>query len=187
VYWGAETVAIFLGFGVNWEFFRHVFPERSALHDLGRKALLFAGLVLVPIMILLARKQALSSQYTYTYISPVFVQYVNLLQALLLAAPAAVAWYYRVRLGRNLRGLGLGFGVYVSLHSINVANVQVFRGFFQWWRVLSPLTFLGMIVIWLWSFWEYSPPVDPVVAHNLQNTDRQGNFTSTLKHRNGKH
>lgn len=182
VYWRAETVALFLGFGVDWEFFRHAFPRQSALHDLGRKALLFAGLALIPLMILLASKQALSLHRTYTYISPVFVQYVNLLQALLLAAPAAVASYYRVHLGRNLRGLGLGFGVYVSLHAINVANVEVFRGFFPWWRVLSPLTFLGMIAIWLRSFWEYSPAV---AGNDSQERTVKVEFSSTKNHGDG--
>lgn len=156
-YWRAETVALFLGFAVNWEFFRHVFPHDSVLHEIATKALVLAGLCLLPTVILLVGSQASSSRYAYSYVSPVFVQYVTLVQALLLIGPAAVAWYYRLSLGRNVRGLGLGFGVYLSVHSINVANAQMFRGFFRWWQLLSPITFLGMTAIWLWSFWNFVP------------------------------
>lgn len=153
-YWQAETVASFLAFGIDWEFFRHLYPRGTALHDLGKKAMIIACVGL-PMLILLAYGQARSFHHDYTVVSPIFVQYMSLAQALLLAAPAAVARYYAVPTDRTLRALGLGFTLYVSTRCINVATLQALPRFFRVWQVLSPLTFLGMIAIWLWAFIGY--------------------------------
>lgn len=157
VYWHAEMVASFLGFAVIWEFIRSVLPRQSGVHEIGRKVLWIIELCVLPLIILLAHSQALSSHYGYTYVSPVFVQYLSLVQVILLLGPTFVAWYYGVPVSRNVRGLGLGFGAYVALRSINFGNLQAFQDFFPWWQLLSPLTFLGMIAVWLWAFWNYTP------------------------------
>jgi len=47
--------------------------------------------------------------------------------------------------------------MYLLVRSVNVASLQVFRGFVPYWRLLTPMTFIGMIVVWLWAFWEYAP------------------------------
>jgi hypothetical protein len=157
VYWRTEVVSLFFRFFVNWEFFRGVFPKDSILRDIAWKILWAVEAVVLPAILLLTWNQASSSQYHHLYLRPIFEQYLSLAQAFLLLVPAGVAWYYGVPLGRNTRGLGLGFGVYLSVSAINFGSLQVFDGFFPYGRFLSPAAFIGMIVVWLWAFWEYRP------------------------------
>jgi len=157
VYWRIASISLVLRFLVNWEFFRGVFPRRSTLHNIAWKMLLTVELGALPAIVLLSWSQASSVRYLYLYFSPVVEQYFCLAQAILLLTPATVAWYYRVPLGRNLRGLCLGFGIYLLVRSANFAGLQVFRGFVPYWRLLTPMTFIGMIAVWLWAFWEYAP------------------------------
>ncbi|PYU53196.1 MAG: hypothetical protein DMG48_02895 [Acidobacteria bacterium] len=156
-YWRLEAVALSLQFLVIWDFFCGVFPRRSALHDIAWKMLLIVELGILPAVLLLGWNQASSVHYLYLHLSPVVEQYLCLAQAILLLTPATIAWYYHVPLGRNLRGLCLGFGIYVLARSVNVASLQVFRGFVSYWRLLTPTTFIGMIAVWLWAFWQYAP------------------------------
>ncbi len=156
-YWRLEAITLSLQFLVNWEFFRGAFAQRSTLHDIAWKMLLTVELCTLPAIILLSWRQASSTHYLYLHLSPVVEQYFCLAQAILLLTPATVAWYYRVQLGRNLRGLCLGFGIYLLVRSVNFAGLQVFHGFVPYWRLLTPMTFIGMIAVWLWAFWEYAP------------------------------
>lgn len=156
-YWRLETISLSLQFLINWEFFRGAFPRRSTLHHIAWKILLAVELCILPAIVVLSWMQASSIHYVYLHLSPVVEQYACLAQAVLLLTPATVVWYYRIPLGRNLRGLCLGFGVYVLVRSVNFASLQVFGGFAPYWRLLTPTTFIGMIAVWLWAFWAPSP------------------------------
>jgi hypothetical protein len=155
-YWRIETTSLFLQFLINWEFYRGLF-RRSGLRELAWKLLVFVELGMLPVVLALGWSQASSVHYPHVYFLTFLEQYLDLAQALLLLASAGVAWYYAVPMGRNLRGLGLGFGVYLLLRVVNFASVQVFRGFSGYWRVVTPVTFICMIAIFLWAFWEYAP------------------------------
>src|SRR6266581_530196 len=72
------------------------------------------------------------------------------LEAITLSLQFLVNWEF-------LRGLCLGFGIYLLARSMNFASLQVFRGFAPYWRLLTPMTFIAMIAVWLWAFWEYAP------------------------------
>jgi hypothetical protein len=156
-YWRGETISLFLRFLVVWEFFRGLFPERSSLHELAWKVLMSAELVILPALLLLSWSQTSSTHLVYAHLSPAFEQYLSLAQVLLLLGPAALARYYGVSLGRNVWGMGLGFGIYLSVCSMNFAGLQISHNFAPYWRLLSPLTFMGMIVLWLWALWDYEP------------------------------
>jgi hypothetical protein len=168
VYWRLEAITLALQFLVNWEFFRAVFPQRSTLHDIAWKMLLTVELGALPAILFLSWGQASSIHTLYLHLSPVLVQYFCLAQAILLLTPATVASYYRVPLGRNLRGLCLGFGIYLLVRSANFAGLQVFRGFFPYWRLLTPMTFIGMVAVWLWAFWKSAPSPERANVNEAQ-------------------
>lgn len=158
-YWRIETVALFLQFLINWEFYRGIF-WRSTLRELAWKVLLVVELGLLPAILALGWSQASSVPVPHLPLSPVIEQYTSFAQALLLLATAAIASYYRMPLGKNLRGLGLGFGVYLLLRVVNFATVQAFPRFRDYWRLLTPMTFIGMLAIWLWAFWQFAPSAE---------------------------
>jgi hypothetical protein len=155
VYWRTETISLFFRFFLNWEFLRGIFPRDSILQDIAWKVLLTVEAVVLPAILSLSWSQVSSSPYHHLYLSPVFAQYLSLAQAFLLLAPASVAWYYGFPLDRNMRGLGLGFGVFLSVSAINFGSLQFFSRFYPYARFLSPVASIGMIAVWLWAFWDY--------------------------------
>lgn len=155
VFWKTAIPYLFLQFLIDAEFFRHAFSRYSAVREIGLKALYLTALGASPVILLLAWRQ-LGSPERLIY-SPAAEQYIDLLQAMLLLIPVLVARYYGISLGRNLRSLALGFGIYSSLNAMNFAAFQAFHNFFQYWRYVSPVSYLLMISIWLWGFWDYAP------------------------------
>lgn len=153
-YWQSEGVSAISRFLVNWEFFRCLFPKHSKIHGIAWKMLLIVEAIAVPCILLLSWGQLLPS---YVSRFPSFEQYLSLCQAILLLVPATVAGYYHLAIGRQLRALGLGLGTYVSLCAANFAALAVFRGFYEYARLIVPVAFTLMIALWLWAFYQ---PVD---------------------------
>lgn len=156
-YWQIESISLFLRFFINWEFFRAIFGRQSALHDVAYKVLLAAELVALPAILFLGFSQVSPVRYSLMHLSPAIEQYFSLGQALLLLTPAALARYYGLPLGRNVRGLGFGFGLCVFVRAINFAGLQSFRGFAPYSQLLEPGSFIAMLAVWLWAFWDYAP------------------------------
>lgn len=182
-YWQGETLSVFFRFLVIWEFFRGLFPTSSALYEIAWKALLIVELVILPALLLLSWRQMSLHHAAYAHLSPAFEQYLSLAQVLLLLAPAAVARYYLVPLGRNMWGLGVGFGVYLCVCSVNFAGLQISRSFLPYWQLLSPVTFICMILIWLWAFWDYVPvPVPDQPSNGLRKQKLTSNLADSDPH-----
>lgn len=168
VYWRIESISLFFRLFVNWEFFRGVVGRRSALHDIGWKVLLAVELIALPTVLVLGWSQVSPIHFSFQHLSPLVEQYFSLAQAVLLLTPAAVAWYYCLPWGQNMRGLGFGFGVFLLVRAVNFASLQAFRGFFPYWQLLTPISFIAMIAIWLWAFWEYAPSPELATADETQ-------------------
>jgi hypothetical protein len=156
-YWQIESISLFLRLLINWEFFRAIFGRQSALCGVAYKVLLAIELIALPAIMFLGFTQVSPVRYVLMHVSPVVEQYMSLAQALLLLTPTAVARYYRLPLGRNVRALGFGFGLYVFVRTINFAGVQAFRGFLPYCQFLLPASLIAMIAVWLWGFWDYAP------------------------------
>lgn len=160
-FWATALVYLFLQFFLDWEFFRGVFPQRSPMHDIAWKALVFVGLCAFPPILLLSWSQMSSLPPHFTHLSPIVTQYMTLWQVLILLAPLAIARYYGVTLGRNMRGLALGFGIYACIASMNFAAIQGLHSVAPYSPFVGPLSFMAMIVILLWAFWVYAPAQVP--------------------------
>jgi hypothetical protein len=174
-YSAAELISVLTGFLIIWEVLRTVFPAGSTLHSLARNMLLGLSVLLIPSILAMGWRQANLIRFSYQYVPPVFIQYLTLLQAVLLSAVAALIAYYRVPLGRNIRGIVFGFGVYLSLCAMNFASLQIVHGFLPYWQVMSPALYIGLLAFWLWAFWEYSPSPARTVAH-LNQTFAKGRW-----------
>lgn len=149
-FWRTETISVFCRFLVNWEFIRSVFPKDSKLQAVAWKCLFAVEVFVLPCIVLLTWGQVSSALYVRRF--PLFEQYLSLCQAVLLLVPAFVASYYRLEIGRRMRGVGLGFGIYASLCAANFAGLSASLGFFSVGRFLPPIISVLMFVIWLWAF-----------------------------------
>lgn len=169
-YWRSEGVSAISRFLVNWEFFRCLFPKQSKIHGIAWKMLLLVEAIAVPCILFLNWRQ-LSPSYIIRF--PSFEQYLSLCQAILLLVPAIVAGYYHIAIGRRLRALGLGFGTYVCLCAVNFATLGVFRGFYEYARLIIPIAFTAMVALWLWAFYQPSDVGEALMSAELSQSSHR--------------
>lgn len=156
-YWTTEVVEDCALFLIVWEVARSLFPAKSALLRLAWKTLLVAGAIALPFGVFLCWSQALLIHYAYHLVPPIFEQYTSLAQGILLLVIAAVAVYYRVAFGRNMRGLIFGSGLFLFLNSTTYAAAQFVHGLFRDWQLIPAVMYIALTSIWLWGFWAYAP------------------------------
>lgn len=164
-YWTADILSLLAGFLILWEVVRAAFPPGTPLRKLARVVLLTTSLFVVPSALALGWSQANLIPFPYKYVPPVIEQYLTLVEAVLLVAVAVVARYYAIQLGRNLRCLMLGFGLFLSLYAMNFASLQIVQGFLPYWQVLSAVLYIGLLAVWLRAFWEYFPSPERAAMH----------------------
>lgn len=158
VYWITEITYLAVRFLIIIEVARSLFPSSSVLRLLAWKFLGLLAAILVPGLTALGWSQYRSSHYGFHFVPPIFEQYVSLVQAFLLLTVIIIARYYAIRLGRSAWALAFGFGVYLSLCAANFASLQAIKWFLPYWRMLYPATFVAMIGLWAWGFWNYEAP-----------------------------
>ena len=78
-------------------------------------------------------------------------------QALMILGTLVTARYYGVRCGRNVRGIALAFGAWISISTATNAMADLTNSFLPYWYYLRPLSFVVMMVVWIWALWVYEP------------------------------
>jgi len=74
-------------------------------------------------------------------------------QAVMILGMLFAARYYGIQLGRNVWGIAIALGSYASISTANNALIDLVHSFLPYWRVLSPLSFVGMLGVWTWAVW----------------------------------
>jgi hypothetical protein len=89
-------------------------------------------------------------------------------QALVLMTIIFLTGYYRIELGKNIRGMILGFGVYVGASVLSLTT-RLFIGsrFDTAWQIIQSSSYFAALAIWAFALWTYEPeprskpPSDP--------------------------
>jgi hypothetical protein len=89
---------------------------------------------------------------------------VRTVQAIFLFVILVVISYYRIPIGKNLKGMITGYGLYIVTSLFTLA-MRAYAGprFNIVWNVIQPLSFDFSLAIWLAALWSYypSPAPDP--------------------------
>jgi hypothetical protein len=99
-------------------------------------------------------------------------------QALLLVALVGGIFYFGVPLGRNVKGILVGYGIYVGASLVTLAVESRFPApFLGVWNQMQPLAYNLTLVVYLISLWRYSPAPSPEPASRVVGA-RQESFVS---------
>ena len=165
-YWYIDSLDIVFRLLVLWEVFRQVFPKGSALNRSLSKGLGYVALGLLAIACatfwIYQNDVSLPSDFAERVraVHLALDRSFGIVQALMIFATLVVARYYGLKFGRNVRGIALGFGAWASISTadnalVAMTNVASFlRSFFAYMR---PLSFVVMLVVWVWALWVYEP------------------------------
>lgn len=168
MYWTTDVPAQLLQFLIVWEAARSLFLPKSTVRRIAWNTLLVATGLGFPAILALCWGQASLVWFPGRSIASTFEQYSSLAQALLLLVIAAVARYYRVPFGRNMRGLIFSFGPYLLADSLSFITYQVFVGLRGYLEFLPAALFMTMMAAWLWAFWEFAPSPQTAISYSRQ-------------------
>jgi hypothetical protein len=155
IYWYNDTIDVVLRFLVVWEVFRQTFPKGSGLNRSLSK-----GLGMVAFVLVVFACAAFWGYQNYTDLRSIHLaldRIFDFVQAIMILGTLLMARYYGVRYGRNVRGIALAFGGWVSISTVNSAMVDLTNSFLPYWYYLRPLSFVLMMVVWIWALWVYEP------------------------------
>ena len=161
-YWNTETAGVLLRCLVVWELFRHTFPSGSVLRRIVSRAFSFIALALLVFIL-----GALWSYQSYARSGSMNLtldRSFGFAQSILLLTILLMGRHYGVQLGRNLWGVGVAFGAWMSMSTVNYAMLDLTGSFFPYWQFIRPLSFLGLLVAWNWALWRVSST--PYVAED---------------------
>ena len=177
LYWNIDSIDVVLRFVVIWEVFHQTFPKRSGLNKSLSKGL---GIIALSLLIFACGTFLIYQNYTGPRsIHLALDRSFGFVQALMILGTLVTARYYGVRCGRNIRGIALAFGAWVSISTATNAMADLSSSFISYWYYLRPLSFVVMIAVWIWALWVYepNPPIMESEAIDLNRWTQDWNRT----------
>jgi hypothetical protein len=178
VYWYVDSSDIALRLLVVWEVFRQTFPKNSGISRTFSKGLgvVAIGLLVIACITLFGYQSYGLPSLAYPTQARVASWRPHLaldrsfgfVEALMVLGTLVVARYYGVKCGRNIRGIALAFGAWASISTANNAMIDLANSFVPLFYYLRPLSFVLMLVVWIWALWVYEPNPPIVESEGLQ-------------------
>jgi len=158
-YWPIQLVTLILGCGIVLEIFKHMlssypgaerFAKVSGIVAFGcASCLAFVSSVVMPAWPVARTMVELERN-------------LRTVQAILLFIILGVISYYRISIGKNMKGMILGYGIYVGT-SLCALAIRAHAG--AWlqnvWVFAQPISFVISLWIWLITLWSYHPNPAP--------------------------
>jgi len=155
VYWTCEFASALIGCTVIFELYRQSLRPFPLLAAMANKVMLFV--VALVVARFLAGNPFRGSVDLHTTLIG-FERDLRITQAIFLCGLLVLVAYYSVPLGRNLKGLALGYGVFLGLNIAHLSlRTSVGSPFERAWTYLQPASFDVVLCIWLASVWVKDP------------------------------
>jgi len=165
-YWYARFLSVAGGYCVTWELFTHVLRHYPGTAKMVRCLVSVFFLAVLGIALV----DAFNNEASGLVESVIrFERNLQAIQALLLTLLLILIRYYAIPLGRNLRGLVLGYGFFIGVGIVTLTLRSLVGASFQlWWQYLQQGSGLIASAIWVQAFWVYAPNPKPDVFIRLE-------------------
>jgi hypothetical protein len=155
-YWSMQFVSITIGYCVIWEIFRQVFGPYPGAGKVTRN-------LLAAILVLVLCKVFLNAPYHWQLAAlsrnaDELERYLRVVQASLLVVIIGLVAYYAIPLGKNVKGLILGYGIFIGLTVMQLAmGSYLGRSFRPVWKHLAWVSYSAALITWCATLWSYHP------------------------------
>jgi hypothetical protein len=161
VYWTTEFLGLAMGCWIVFEVYRVALAAYPGTAKMARKILLF----LFVLAVTRAAAALWSDPHLLVETTPLQVERaLRTVQAISIVALVAVFVFYSIPFGRNLRGILLGYGLFVGERVICLTFVPP-QGHHFWFYAASA-SYPVALSLWLFYLWSYQP--SPVSKDSLQ-------------------
>jgi len=165
-YWNAQIITLAVGCGVILEIIRQVLSPHPGPARFAKRA---AAIVFGAIFAVFFLHSVFMREWMPAENSADLERDLRMAQALALFVVVFLIFYYRIAIGRNMKGMIVGFGLYVAVSLISL-TLRLFVGiqFSPAWKVIQTTSYLMALFIWVVALWSYepNPVVEPLVEAN---------------------
>ena len=154
-YWYSQFFVVLLGCGVVWEIYRSALARFPGAARMAQNVLPFLFVFSFSRVFV----KAWNSPNWIPGLTPLETERdFRIVQAALLAGLVALLAAYSVPIGRNLKGMILGYGFFLGTSVVHL-TVRDYLGvtFQHAWAYIQPIAYLVVLAIWLVALWFYSP------------------------------
>ena len=164
-FWRAEIPTLILGCGIVLEIFRHVLAPYPGAEKFARRGGLF---IFAAIFCFAWLYPWISGGGTIASSMSDLERDLRTVQAIFLIGIIGVIAYYGVPLGGNVRGMILGYVLYIgtSLTSLAV-GAQASAPMQLIWKAIQPISYDITLGIWFVALWAYRPNPAPDLSLQL--------------------
>jgi hypothetical protein len=154
-YWYSQFLVLVVGCGVVWEIYRTALACYPGAARMARNVLPFFFVLSFSRVFVKAWN---SHKWLPGATSVETERDLRIVQAALLASLIALLAYYSVPIGRNLKGMMLGYGFFLGTSIIHLTARDYLGATFQHaWAYIQPLAYLVVLSVWLAGLWVYAP------------------------------
>ena len=164
-YWSTQLLSLIVGYGIILEISNHALEDYPGAERCSR----YLVISLFAIIFVFVAIQALVSTHWSPAASNAELESdLRLVQALLIVGILFVISYFRIPLGKNLKAILLGYGLFLGT-SVMVLALQTYAGksFQAAWAVSQPSFYIAVLAIWTVGMWSYHPNPTPAIPSSL--------------------
>jgi hypothetical protein len=155
VYWSTQFLGLFIGSAVIFEIYRVGLVRFPGTARMTRYVLLFVFGVVVT-KALTNQPDGLLSWLAGTSVE--LERDLRTVQALAILTLVSLFFWYAIPFGRNLKGILLGYGLFIAtslvqfaLWHYSIGNVEAF------WPYAQPLAYILVLAVWMGALWSADP------------------------------
>src|SRR6267378_8437708 len=166
VYWITEYLAILIGCAVVFEIFRVGLAAYPGTARMARNLLAFLFVMAVTKGLV----GTWNDPHWWSATTTIeFERALRTVQSLAIIALVVLFLFYSIPFGRNLRGVLLGYGLFIG-ESIIWLTLRASGGekFRQFWSYVHPASYFVVLGIWAVHLWSYVPNPEPRRAVRLE-------------------
>jgi hypothetical protein len=175
-YWGSEPLGVVLGCALVWEVYDLALARYRGTGRVARSVL---ALLLIATMTRILVKAWDSPNWIPGRSLFEIERDLRIVQAALLLGLLALFSYYKIRLGRNLKGITYGYALFLASSLVNLSLREYLgNGFEHVWEYIQPGCYLLVLLLWCVTLWSYAPVPEPELEPRLE-TDYQSLLRAT--------
>ena len=165
-YWYSQFLSVLLGCGVVWEVYRLTLSRYSGVARMARNVLAF--------VFILSASRILANAWNDANWLPAKTAFdaerdLRVVQITVLFGLIVLLAYYAIPTGRNLKGILLGYAVFLATSvghlSLRTSLGHAFPGF---WQYLQPAAYISVLLVWCGSLWHWAPLPESDEPTNLE-------------------
>jgi len=165
-YWSSQYFSLVVGCCVVWEAYKVAFARYPGAARMARNVFLFLFIL------------AITRIFVKAWNSPNWIpgkttleteRDLRIVQVTLLIGLVALFAYYAVPLGRNLKGIIYGYGLFIATNVLHLTlRDSLGDSFERSWVHIQPLCYLFVLLLWCVSLWSYAPIPQPTTEPALE-------------------